>query len=169
LECKSTPRWSATQSHQSRPRAFSNTCFSETSDYLPFQRWVYNRGSTKICVAPNQYSDTEFCIDFGTNLGSNGQTLYIWQAYEGLPQQQLYITDDNHIAVEGGNQCADVKAESGPQPDYARPYGSLKDVQSYQCFFGNTNQVSSNSSSNAMETEAEGFLSDLWVLHLSAS
>ncbi|KAJ9107986.1 hypothetical protein QFC20_003671 [Naganishia adeliensis] len=117
-------------------------CFTEDNPNFPFQQWVYNTGSTKICVAPNAYSDTDYCIDFGTNLGSNGQTLYIWQAYEGLPAQQLYITDDNHIAVENGpGQCVDVRAESGPQPSYARAYGSEKSVQAWDCTFGNTNQI----------------------------
>ncbi|KAI5448927.1 hypothetical protein NCC49_005750, partial [Naganishia albida] len=70
-----------------------------------------------------------------------GQTLYIWQAYD-VPQQQLYITDDNHIAVENGpGSCADVRAESGPQGSHARPYGSLKDLQSWTCTYGNTNQI----------------------------
>ncbi|KAJ9107978.1 hypothetical protein QFC20_003663 [Naganishia adeliensis] len=120
----------------------SNKCFPEDSDYAPFQRWVYKAGSTKICVAPNRYSNTEYCIDFNSNLGSNGQQLKIWQAQRGLPAQQLYITDDNHIAVENGpGQCVDVRAESGPQPDYARPYGSQKDVQTWECFGGSSNQI----------------------------
>lgn len=150
------------------PRDDSNTCFSEDSPYLPFQRWAYNRGSTKICVAPNTYTDTEYCIDFGTNLGSNGQTLYIWQAYD-VPQQQLYITDDDHIAVENGpGNCVDVRAESGPQPDYARPFGSLKDVQIWSCSGGNTNQVSYGVSRSAMAADAESRVADLRVSLLSA-
>jgi hypothetical protein len=121
---------------------FSNKCFPEDSNYAPFQRWVYNAGSTKICVAANGYSKTEYCIDFGTNLGSNGQTLYIWQAQD-VAAQRLYITEDKHIAVENGpGQCVDVRAESGPQPDYARPYGSQKDVQTWECSGGSSNQVS---------------------------
>jgi hypothetical protein len=136
----------------------SGNCFPEDSPYAPFQRFDYTLGSTKICVSPNEYSETQYCIDFGTNLGSNGQTLYIWQAYD-VPQQQLYITDDQHIAVVGGNQCADVKAESGPQPDYARPYGSLKDLQSWQCTQYNTNQVSIDKRS--LECGADDSQSDL--------
>ncbi|KAI5448933.1 hypothetical protein NCC49_005756 [Naganishia albida] len=117
-------------------------CFPEDNPNFPFQQWVYNSGSTKICVAPNEFTDTQYCIDFGTNLGADGQTLYIWQAYD-VPQQQLYITDDNHIAVENGpGFCVDVRAESGPQPDYARPYGSQKSVQTWTCAGGNTNQAS---------------------------
>lgn len=122
---------------------FSGDCFSDNSDYLPFQRWTYKAGSTTICVAPNQYSDTEYCLDFDTNLGANGQRLKIWQRYEGLAAQQLYITDDAHVAVENGpGFCVDVRAESGAQPAYARPYGSQKDVQTWDCFAGSPNQVS---------------------------
>ena len=139
-------------SHRFAVTVTSNECFPAGSDFAPFQLWEYTLGSTKICVAPNSYSETRYCIDFGTNLGSNGQTLYIWQAYEGLPAQQLFITDDKHIAVENGpGQCVDVRAESGPQPAIARPYGSLKDVQSWQCTSGNNNQVRLGASEFAIE------------------
>lgn len=124
----------------------SNYCFGENDSNLPFQQWVYTPGSTTIRIAPNSYSDTEYCIDFGSNLGSNGQELKIWQCYDGLPAQQLYITDDNHIAVENGpGQCVDVQAESGPQPAYARPYGEEKRLQTWDCSSGNPNQVSTRS------------------------
>ncbi|KAJ9098959.1 hypothetical protein QFC19_006183 [Naganishia cerealis] len=118
-----------------------NVCFTESLSFYPFQQFIYNEGSTKIRVAPNIFTDTQYCIDFGENLGTNGQALKIWQCYEGLPQQQLYITSDRHIAVEnrpGGGQCADVKAESGVEP--VRPYGVRKQVQSWECIGGNTNQ-----------------------------
>jgi hypothetical protein len=142
------------------PATNSGECFAEGSPYAPFQTFDYTLGSTKICVSPNPYSqDIQYCIDFGTNLGADGQTLYIWQAYD-VPQQQLYITDDAHIAVENGpGQCADVRAESGPQPSYARPYGSLKDVQSWTCTFANTNQVS-------IDKRARGCGADCWQLDL---
>ena len=120
--------------------SFSNVCFSEDLSFYPFQQWVYNTGSTKICIAPNSFTDTEYCLDFGTNLGSNGQPLKIWQSYD-IPAQRLYITDDNHIAVENGpGQCVDVQAESSPEP--SRPYGLRKRVQTWQCSGGNPNQVS---------------------------
>lgn len=122
----------------------SNYCFPDNVNYAPFQQWIYTQGSTKIRVAPNDRTDTEYCIDFGTNLGANGQSLKIWQCYDGLPQQQLYITDDAHIAVENGpGQCADVRAESGPEP--VKPYGVQKQVQSWECSFGNPNQVGTRS------------------------
>lgn len=34
-------------------------------------------------------------------------------SYSGVPQQNWYYTDDNHIAVTGGRACADVKREDG--------------------------------------------------------
>jgi hypothetical protein len=108
------------------------------------QQWVYQTGSTSICLAPNALTDTNYCIDFGSNLGTNGQALKIWQQYQGLPAQSLYITDDNHIAVENGpGQCADVQEESQSRPARGGlPFGTYKDLQSYQCTFANTNQVS---------------------------
>lgn len=107
------------------------------------QQWTYQTGSTNICLAPNDLTDTDFCVDFGSNLGANGQRLKIWQRYEGLAAQQLYITDDNHIAVENGpGRCADVQQESQTQPARGGlPYGSFKDLQSWECTYGNTNQV----------------------------
>ena len=34
-----------------------------------------------------------------------GTQLKIYQCYDNLPQQQWFYTDDDHIAVEGGNTC----------------------------------------------------------------
>ncbi|KAJ9107967.1 hypothetical protein QFC20_003652 [Naganishia adeliensis] len=116
-----------------------NDCFDAGSTYFSLQQFVYTSGSTNIRVAPNSLSTTDYCVDFGSDRGVNGVGLKIWQCYDGLPAQQLYITGDNHIAVEGDNQCADVKAES--QASQAKPYGSLKDVQSWQCSGGNPNQI----------------------------
>ncbi|GHJ84556.1 hypothetical protein NliqN6_0958 [Naganishia liquefaciens] len=105
-----------------------------------FQSWIYTPGSTTIQVAPNNLTETPFCIDFGTNLGSNGQYAKIWQCYEGLAAQSLYITDDNHIAVENGpGQCLDVQAESSS--DTSGPYPITKRLQTWDCTFGNTNQI----------------------------
>jgi hypothetical protein len=117
----------------------SNVCFTENLSFFPFQQWVYSAGSTTIRTVPNNFTDIEYCLDFDTNLGANGQNLKIWQCYDGLPAQSLYVTNDNHIAVENGAQCVDVRAESSPVP--TRPYGLRKEVQSWQCSGGNPNQV----------------------------
>jgi hypothetical protein len=69
------------------------------------QQFVYNQGSTKIRVAPNSLTTTDYCVDFGSNRGVNGVGLKIWQCYNGLAAQQLWITGDNHIAVEGEFFC----------------------------------------------------------------
>lgn len=89
--------------------------------------------STTICLAPSNLTDTDFCIDFGSNLGANGQSLKIWQKYEDLPAQQLFVTEDNHIAVENGpGQCANVQQESVTRPARGGlPYGTYKDLQSW--------------------------------------
>lgn len=34
-------------------------------------------------------------------------------SYSGLPQQNWYYTEDNHIAITGGTGCADVRKEDG--------------------------------------------------------
>ena len=141
----------------------SADCFPSNSPFYYLQQFVYNQGRTKIRVAPNKIYQTDYCVDFGSNRGVNGQPGKIWACYEGLPAQvcrhscpiihtskyqpltnrstqALWITGDNHIAVEGDNQCLDVRDDS--QPSQGPFYGSLKDVQSWQCFGGNTNQAS---------------------------
>lgn len=39
--------------------------------------------------------------------------LQIWQSYPGLFQQTFYWTDDNRLAITGGNQCI-TNTPSGP-------------------------------------------------------
>lgn len=134
----------------------SNDCFASSSPYYSFQQFIYNPGRTTIRTTSTQ----PFCVDFGSTRFTNGVPLKIWQCYTNLPAQQLWITGDNHIAVEGDNQCADVRAESGPKQ--GTPYGSLKDVQSWQCAGGNPNQVSRRSVRvGEMLTRAP---EDLWIL-----
>lgn len=118
----------------------SGNCFPSTSAFHYLQQFVYTQGATKIRVAPNGISKTDYCVDFGSDRGVNAVGGKVWTCYEGLPAQALWITGDNHIAVEGDNQCLDVKAES--QASKGAFYESLKDVQSWQCVGGNDNQVS---------------------------
>ncbi|KAJ9107973.1 hypothetical protein QFC20_003658 [Naganishia adeliensis] len=113
-------------------------CLPGDSGSIQTQRFVYNIGSTKIrTIDPKTGQD--FCVDFGNNLGTNEADLTIQASADNPPGQQLYITDDNHIAVGNGpGQCANVRAESGePIP----PYGIQKILQSWQCEYGNTNQA----------------------------
>jgi hypothetical protein len=124
---------------------YSADCFPSTSASYPFQQFVYNQGSTKIRVAPNTSTKTDYCVDFGSDRGVNGvglkvglrfraacfsanQLSQVWQCYDGLAAQQLWMTGDDHIAVEGDNQCADVKDGKGP-------------LQSWQCDGANANQI----------------------------
>ncbi|KAH8833973.1 carbohydrate-binding module family 13 protein, partial [Flagelloscypha sp. PMI_526] len=92
------------------------------------QRWKMSTwsGSTKI-----QLDGTNYCLDAGSPIGNN-VGLKIWQCYDGLPQQQFYITGDHRIAVEGKGQCLD-------QPNGNDAAGTQ--TQTYQCTTGNTNQV----------------------------
>lgn len=102
------------------------------------QLFYYTLGSTKIKVVDTTTSEVR-CVDFGDN-PTNGGTIRINPCVDNAPGQNLYITDDLHIAVENGpGQCLDVQAESGLQP--IKPYGAVKSVQSYDCVFGNENQV----------------------------
>lgn len=102
------------------------------------QLFYYNLGATKIRMFDTA-SNEVFCVDFGNP--TNGGRISIAACDDNAPGQNLYITDDRHIAVENGpGQCMDVQAESGIQP--VRPYGILKSIQSWECSFGNENQAS---------------------------
>ncbi|GHJ84565.1 hypothetical protein NliqN6_0967 [Naganishia liquefaciens] len=102
------------------------------------QLFYYNLGATKIRVFNPDTSEVQ-CVDFGDN-PSDGSSIRLAQCVDNAPGQNLYITDDLHIAVENGpGQCLDVQAESGLQP--IRPYGVVKSVQSWSCSSGNDNQI----------------------------
>ncbi|KAL4268545.1 Carbohydrate-binding module family 13 protein [Pleurotus pulmonarius] len=66
------------------------------------QRWVINRGSTKV-----QLAGTNFCLDAGSSPG-NGVGMKIWQCFDNLPAQQWFLTDDNRIALENQGLCLDL-------------------------------------------------------------
>lgn len=83
-------------------------------------RWDINPGSGSVIV-----SGTNFALDAGTD-PHNNVPAKVWQSYPGLTQQTWYLTDDNRIAITGGNQCLD-EGDNGPQ--------------TYQCTTGNTNQI----------------------------
>jgi len=83
-------------------------------------KWDINPGSGSVIV-----SGTNFALDAGTN-PHNNVPAKVWQSYPGLTQQTWYLTDDNRIAITGGNQCLD-EGDNGPQ--------------TYQCTTGNTNQI----------------------------
>lgn len=86
-------------------------------------RWDINPGSGSVIL-----SGTNFALDAGVPQGNN-MPAKIWQSYPGSTQQTWYLTDDNRIAVAGGNQCLD-EGDNGPQ--------------TYQCTSGNTNQGESS-------------------------
>lgn len=108
---------------------FSNPSRAECNE-SPAQQFIYVRGPTTI-----QLADTDLCVDFPSQ-GKNGEHLRIETCRaKGAPGQQLFITDDDHIALKKGpGQCADVKD------------GQVKDglgiLQSWRCAKDNINQVS---------------------------
>ncbi|KAI5451507.1 hypothetical protein NCC49_001810 [Naganishia albida] len=99
-------------------------------DDSPAQQFVYTTGATRIQIA-----DTNYCVEFGPGLGVNGRPLKLQECRKnGAPGQQLFITDDHHIALERGpGRCADVRDAVGP-------------LQSWRCGSDDTNQVGRRSS-----------------------
>ncbi|KAI5451079.1 hypothetical protein NCC49_001957 [Naganishia albida] len=99
-------------------------------DNSPSQQFLYTTGPTTI-----QLSNTDLCVEFGPGLGKNGTPLRLDKCCEkGAPGQRLFITADNHIALEGARgQCADVK-------DGAVVDGMGK-LQTWRCSADNINQI----------------------------
>jgi hypothetical protein len=90
-----------------------------TSDCGTATKWDINPGAGSVIV-----SGTNFALDAGVPQGNN-MYAKVWQSFPGSTQQTWYLTADNRIAVNGGNQCLD-QGDNGPQ--------------TYQCTNGNTNQ-----------------------------
>ncbi|WVF69501.1 hypothetical protein IAT40_004278 [Kwoniella sp. CBS 6097] len=87
-------------------------------------RWDISPGSGSVLLQwPN--STVQYALDAGTGRDNN-EGVKIWTSYPTLFQQTWYLTDDNRIAITGGDQCLD-EGVNGPQ--------------TYQCTTGNTNQV----------------------------
>jgi len=66
------------------------------------QKWIFQSGPTKV-----QLAGTNFCLDAGSD-PADGVLMKIWQCYDGLPQQQWYITDDHRVALENEGLCLDL-------------------------------------------------------------
>lgn len=111
-------------------------CFAPypTDEFIGLQTWNIVQGSASTI----QLAGTNYCLDAGSTPG-NGNDMKIYTCYPGLTQQTWYYTTDNHIALYNGNQCLDVKAESGTIQ--SEPYGSLKNVQTWQCSGPDVNQI----------------------------
>ncbi|ODN73686.1 hypothetical protein L202_07232 [Cryptococcus amylolentus CBS 6039] len=82
--------------------------------------WDINPGSGSVLL-----HGTEFAMDAGTGT-DNHEIVKLWTSYPGLFQQTWFYTDDNRIAITGGNQCLD-ETSAGPQ--------------TYECTPWNDNQV----------------------------
>lgn len=78
----------------------SAECMAPDNRYAYLQRFTYTRGSTKIKVAPNSSSNQDFCLDLGVVRRQDGTNLHLYECVD-VPQQQFWITDDDHIALEG--------------------------------------------------------------------
>ncbi|WVQ79830.1 hypothetical protein IAT38_001930 [Cryptococcus sp. DSM 104549] len=91
-----------------------------TIDCRVAAKWDISPGSGSVIL-----HGTNYALDAGTG-DQNNEALKIWTSYPGLFQQTWYLTDDDHIAITGGNQCLD-EGDNGPQ--------------TYNCFGDNINQI----------------------------
>ncbi|ORX38189.1 hypothetical protein BD324DRAFT_578166 [Kockovaella imperatae] len=82
--------------------------------------WYIDRGSGSVLLA----ADPTYALDAGQWPGNFG-SLKIWTSYPGLYQQTWYYTNDDRIAITGGNQCLD-EGDNG--------------IQTYQCTNNDGNQ-----------------------------
>jgi len=92
----------------------------------PAQKWILNRGSTKVKLAA-----ANFCLDVGTSPQS-GVGMKIWQCYDDLPAQHWSYNTDNRLVVWRLGQCLDLT--DGNLDNWNR-------LQIWQCTPNNQNQV----------------------------
>jgi hypothetical protein len=78
---------------------------SDTCNSSQLQLFDIARGSGQV-----KLHGTNLCLDAGSNPG-NGIAAKLWTCFPGLFQQTWYYTNDNHIAITGGNQCLDLRKE----------------------------------------------------------
>jgi len=99
------------------------TCLDASNPNYGLQNWDITRGSGAVKLV-----GTNFCLDAGSS-PANGVVAKIWTCYPGVYQQTWYYTDDNRIAINGGNQCLDFAS------------GSSNVVQTWQCSDGDVQQI----------------------------
>ncbi|KAF8914423.1 carbohydrate-binding module family 13 protein [Gymnopilus junonius] len=90
------------------------------------QKWVLNRGSTKVKVFGQN-----FCLDAGSS-PANGVGMKIWQCYDDLRAQQWYYGPDNSLTLDGTAFCLDLT--NGVLTN-------SNQLQTWQCYSGNGNQI----------------------------
>lgn len=133
------------------------------------QKWVLQRGSTKVKLA-----GTNFCLDAGSSklffflsvsshsrptsfldidthtAPGNAIGMKIWQCYDNLPAQQWYYTDDDRIALEGKGSLPFrflfsndfMYVDLGLCLDLTNGViVNSNQVQTWQCTDGNNNQI----------------------------
>lgn len=100
-----------------------STCLAPGTEYYGLQ--LFQQTSNNFL----QLAGTNFCLDAGVN-PANGSGMKIWTCYDGL-LQQTWSVNANRLISLGNNQCLDVTLESGRRD--IKPYGSLKDLQTWQC------------------------------------
>ncbi|KZO90825.1 carbohydrate-binding module family 13 protein [Calocera viscosa TUFC12733] len=130
----SSPTTPVTQGVQLHPNGDNTKCL--TVAYAS----AYDGQAVNIasCFAADPLAGTNYCLDAGVN-PHDGVPAKIWTCYTGLFQQTWYYTDDNRIAITGGDSCLDVTL--GSQPPSGSPYGSLENVQTWACTAYDTQQV----------------------------
>jgi hypothetical protein len=122
------------------PPPLSVSCFDDTASPANLQRFDFTRGAPtalKVSTA-TPYGVATYCVDFGTTPANGGKvTLNVCR---GTPGQTFWVTADNRVAQYQGKQCLDVVRGSTPSDE--KPYGTLADVQTWECTTGDVQQAS---------------------------
>ena len=101
-------------------------CFGEGGSFSDLQSWdVLDNGLIQLHGV--EYG-LQGCVDAG-DAPANGSGAKLWDCYAGLLQQN-WSSDGSRFSL-GNGQCLDVVKESGTVQ--AKPYGSVKDIQTWQC------------------------------------
>jgi len=111
-------------------------CFSDSDPFASLQKWTFNPSAPGAITVTGANSNTPLCLDAGNN-PSNGSGMKIYTCYPGL-LQQTWSFNGNGLASLSNGQCLNVRAESGP--GFNKPYGSLKDTQTWACSSSDPNE-----------------------------
>jgi hypothetical protein len=63
------------------------------------QSWIIGSGAGSVRVA-----NSNFCLDAGVG-PKDGRRMKIWTCYEGLKQQNWFLTGDNRVAITNQGLC----------------------------------------------------------------
>ncbi|KAK8844827.1 hypothetical protein IAR55_006677 [Kwoniella newhampshirensis] len=111
-------------------------CVANDSPFATAQLWNITQGQNNQGIALSPATSSSLCLDVGYNPGS-GSRLFVEDCARGSLQHWDYLGDK--IILHGRNLCVDVEKDS--TPTHQTPIDMQANLQVWQCFPDNTQQV----------------------------